>query len=335
MIGTGDLSELALGWATYGVGDQMSHYAVNASVPKTLITFMLRWVIDTGQFDADVNAVLQSVLDTEISPELIPADGDKPTADSESKVGPYEIQDFFLYYILRYGHVPSKVAFLAEHAWGDVERGPWPDLIPPDRRNAYSRAEIKHWLGVFLFRFFQISQFKRTAIPNAPKVGLGRLALAARRLARAERRARDGVARRATPERARLGALDELGELRPLGGLLDEAVDVGTQARQLLLAGRCAGVHQHGDLAQVAQALERLPAVELGHPHVEHHEVGPDLVERAQAAPAVLGGDDLMARPLQLHAQHEGEIGRVVDDQDARHPHMMWNRRRKRDPAKG
>ena len=173
VIGTGDLSELALGWATYGVGDQMSHYAVNASVPKTLISFMLRWVIDTGQFDADVNAVLQSVLDTEISPELIPADGDKPTADSESKVGPYEIQDFFLYYILRYGHAPSKVAFLAEHAWGDVERGPWPDLIPPDRRNAYPRAAVKHWLGVFLFRFFQISQFKRTAIPNAPKVGSG------------------------------------------------------------------------------------------------------------------------------------------------------------------
>jgi len=142
-------------------------------VPKTLISFMLRWVIDTGQFDADVNAVLQSVLDTEISPELIPADGDKPTADSESKVGPYEIQDFFLYYILRYGHAPSKVAFLAEHAWGDVERGPWPDLIPPDRRNAYPRAAVKHWLGVFLFRFFQISQFKRTAIPNAPKVGSG------------------------------------------------------------------------------------------------------------------------------------------------------------------
>ena len=173
MIGTGDLSELALGWATYGVGDQMSHYAVNASVPKSLISFMLRWVIDTGQFEDEVNAVLQSVLDTEISPELIPGDGDKPTADSESKVGPYELQDFFLYYILRFGYLPSKVAFLAEHAWGDVERGPWPDLIPPDRRHDYPRAEIKHWLEVFLFRFFQISQFKRSAIPNAPKVGSG------------------------------------------------------------------------------------------------------------------------------------------------------------------
>ncbi len=122
MIGTGDLSELALGWATYGVGDQMSHYAVNASVPKTLISFMLRWVIDTGQHDDDVNAVLQSVLDTEISPELIPGDGDKPIADTESKVGPYELQDFFLFYILRFGYLPSKVAFLARHAWGDRTR---------------------------------------------------------------------------------------------------------------------------------------------------------------------------------------------------------------------
>lgn len=173
VIGTGDLSELALGWSTYGVGDQMSHYAVNASVPKTLISFMLRWVIDTQQFDDAVNDVLQSVLDTEISPELIPGDGDKPTADSESKVGPYELQDFFLFYILRFGYRPSKVAFLAQHAWSSRDRGPWPDLIPAERRNEYSLAEIKHWLEVFLDRFFRLSQFKRTAIPNAPKVGTG------------------------------------------------------------------------------------------------------------------------------------------------------------------
>jgi len=173
VIGTGDLSELALGWATYGVGDQMSHYAVNASVPKTLISFMLRWVIDTEQFDPAVNEVLQSVLDTEISPELIPGEGDKPTADSESKVGPYELQDFLLFYTLRFGYRPSKVAFLARHAWGDRERGPWPDLIPEERRNQYSLAEIKHWLEVFLDRFFRLSQFKRSAIPNAPKVGSG------------------------------------------------------------------------------------------------------------------------------------------------------------------
>jgi len=173
VIGTGDLSELALGWATYGVGDQMSHYAVNASVPKTLISFMLRWVIDTEQFEPAVNEVLQSVLDTEISPELIPGEGDKPTSDTESKVGPYELQDFFLFYILRFGYRPSKVAFMAEHAWGDRDRGPWLDLIPDAKRNEYSREDVKRWLEVFLDRFFRISQFKRTAIPNSPKVGSG------------------------------------------------------------------------------------------------------------------------------------------------------------------
>ena len=135
--------------------------------------FLIRWAIDTGQFGADVNEVLQSVLDTQISPELIPAESDEPTADSESKVGPYELQDFFLFHVLRFGYRPSKVAFLAEHAWGDRERGPWPDLIPEAARNEYSRADIKHWLGVFLERFFHLSQFKRSAIPNAPKVGTG------------------------------------------------------------------------------------------------------------------------------------------------------------------
>ncbi len=173
VVGTGDLSELALGWATYGVGDQMSHYSVNASVPKTLIQFLLRWAIDTGQFE-EAGEVLQSVIDTEISPELVPGeDDDAPGQGSESKVGPYELQDFFLYYVLRYGYSPSKVAYLAHHAWHDRETGTWPDLIPPDRRNEYSLADIKHWLEVFLDRFFRTSQFKRSAIPNAPKVGSG------------------------------------------------------------------------------------------------------------------------------------------------------------------
>jgi NAD+ synthase (glutamine-hydrolysing) len=176
VVGTGDLSELALGWSTYGVGDQMSHYNVNASVPKTLIQFLLRWAIDTGQYSEQASEVLQSVLDTAISPELIPAqdpDADRPGADSESIVGPYELQDFFLYYMLRFGYHPSKVAFLAHHAWGDRERGRWPDLIPAERRHQYSLAEIKHWLGLFLERFFHTSQFKRSALPNAPKVGSG------------------------------------------------------------------------------------------------------------------------------------------------------------------
>jgi NAD+ synthase (glutamine-hydrolysing) len=175
VLGTGDLSELALGWATYGVGDQMSHYHVNASVPKTLIQFMVRWAIDTDQFGSEVNEVLDSVLNTEISPELVPSSGENgdELQGSEKVVGPYEIQDFFLYYILRFGYSPSKVAYLAWHAWGDRGSGSWPDLIPDERRHEYSLAEIKHWLGVFLERFFHISQFKRSAMPNAPKVGSG------------------------------------------------------------------------------------------------------------------------------------------------------------------
>jgi NAD+ synthase (glutamine-hydrolysing) len=175
VVGTGDLSELALGWSTYGVGDQMSHYNVNASVPKTLIQFIVRWAIDTQQFEDEVSEVLQRVLDTEISPELVPADedGDGQLQGSEKVVGPYELQDFFLYYVLRFGYRPSKLAYLASHAWGHRERGDWPDLIPDDRRNEYSLEEIKHWLEVFLDRFFRMSQFKRSAVPNAPKVGSG------------------------------------------------------------------------------------------------------------------------------------------------------------------
>jgi NAD+ synthase (glutamine-hydrolysing) len=176
VVGTGDLSELALGWSTYGVGDQMSHYNVNASVPKTLIQFLLRWAIDTDQYSPEAGEVLQAVLNTEISPELIPRSGsdtDEPGADSESVVGPYELQDFFLYYTLRFGFRPAKVAFLAAHAWGDRERGIWPDLVPIQGRNEYTLAEIKHWLGVFLERFFHTSQFKRSALPNGPKVGSG------------------------------------------------------------------------------------------------------------------------------------------------------------------
>jgi NAD+ synthase (glutamine-hydrolysing) len=173
VVGTGDLSELALGWSTYGVGDQMSHYNVNASVPKTLIQFLIRWAIDTRQHDPEASRTLQSIVDTEISPELIPADRDEPGADSETIVGPYELQDFFLYYTLRFGYRPSKVAYLAHHAWSDKTTGPWPDLIPPERRNQYTMAEIKHWLEIFLDRFFRTSQFKRSAQPNAPKVGSG------------------------------------------------------------------------------------------------------------------------------------------------------------------
>jgi NAD+ synthase (glutamine-hydrolysing) len=175
VLGTGDLSELALGWATYGVGDQMSHYHVNGSVPKTLIQFLLRWAIDTDQFGPDVDEVLDSVLNTEISPELVPSSPENggELQRSEKVVGPYELQDFFLYYTVRFGYSPAKVAYLAHHAWSDRDAGSWPDLIPVEHRNQYTLAEIKHWLGVFLERFFHTSQFKRSAIPNAPKVGSG------------------------------------------------------------------------------------------------------------------------------------------------------------------
>lgn len=176
VLGTGDLSELALGWATYGVGDHMSHYNVNGSVPKTLIQYLIRWVAQTNQFGQDTSATLYSILDTEISPELVPhAEGDntRPAQSTEAKIGPYELQDFNIYYTTRFGFRPSKVAFLSYSAWHDRAAGTWPALLPEEKRHVYGLATIKHWLEVFLFRFFQISQFKRSAAPNGPKVGSG------------------------------------------------------------------------------------------------------------------------------------------------------------------
>ncbi len=175
VVGTGDLSELALGWATYGVGDQMSHYHVNASVPKTLIQYLIRWVANSGGFDDRVGAALRSILETEISPELVPVPAveRRGLQSSEAAVGPFELQDFHLYYITRFGFRPSKVAYLAQHAWGSRGRGQWPQLIPPEKRHEYDLATIVKWLEVFLYRFFKTSQFKRSAIPNAPKVGSG------------------------------------------------------------------------------------------------------------------------------------------------------------------
>jgi NAD+ synthase (glutamine-hydrolysing) len=175
VVGTGDLSELALGWNTYGVGDHMSHYNVNVSVPKTLIQYLIRWIIQTGQFEQQTNAILQSILETEISPELIPGTDDKgvPEQRTEEKIGPYEMQDFNLYYISRYGFRPGKVAFLAHHAWNDRTKGLWPEGLPPEKQNEYDLPAIKKWLEVFLWRFFKTSQFKRSAMPNGPKVGSG------------------------------------------------------------------------------------------------------------------------------------------------------------------
>jgi NAD+ synthase (glutamine-hydrolysing) len=175
VIGTGDLSELALGWCTYGVGDHMSHYNVNASVPKTLISYLVRWVAETSQIGGSGGEVLLNILNTEISPELVPGkageDG-KPAQSTQSVIGPYELQDFTLYYILRYGFKPSKVAFLEYSAWKDRDEGRWPD---GDHlaRNEYDLAAIKRFMSIFLFRFFKTSQFKRTCVPNGPKVGNG------------------------------------------------------------------------------------------------------------------------------------------------------------------
>jgi NAD+ synthase (glutamine-hydrolysing) len=173
VLGTGDLSEIALGWSTYGVGDHMSHYNVNASVSKTLIQHLIRWVIHSNDFDADTNATLDRVLNTIISPELVPAGADGQLQSTEDRIGPYALHDFALYYISRYGLKPSKVAFLAWHAWKDAGAGAWPPGFPDDKRRAYTLAEIKHWLQNFLFRFFTISQFKRSASPNGPKVTSG------------------------------------------------------------------------------------------------------------------------------------------------------------------
>jgi len=173
VVGTGDLSELALGWTTYGVGDQMSHYNVNASVPKTLIQYLLRWVIGAGQVDDATAKVLQSVLDTAISPELIPSNGSEVGQETEAIVGPFALQDFFLYFTSRFGYRPSKVAYLALEAWGDPARGEWPADLPAALRCRYDLATIAHWLESFLDRFFRTSQFKRTAMPNGPKVGSG------------------------------------------------------------------------------------------------------------------------------------------------------------------
>jgi NAD+ synthase (glutamine-hydrolysing) len=172
VVGTGDLSELALGWCTYGVGDHMSHYGVNASVPKTLIQYLIRWAADARMFGESASAAMRDVLETEISPELIPAGEHGMIQLSEATVGPYELQDFNLYYLLRFGYRPSKVAFLAWSAWHDISQGAWPDL-PEEKRHRYGIAEIKRWLAVFLQRFFEQQQYKRSCLPNAPKVGSG------------------------------------------------------------------------------------------------------------------------------------------------------------------
>ncbi|GAA2180056.1 NAD(+) synthase [Brooklawnia cerclae] len=172
VLGTGDLSELALGWCTYGVGDQMSHYGVNAGVPKTLIQHLIRWVISTGTFDDHVNTVLASILGTEITPELVPQGADGKVQSTQDTIGPYNLHDFALYWTLRHGLRPTRIAFLAEHAWADAQAGSWPEGYPADERVGYDLATIKKWLTMFGRRFYA-NQFKRSALPNGPKVVAG------------------------------------------------------------------------------------------------------------------------------------------------------------------
>ena len=172
VIGTSDLSELALGYTTYGVGDHMAHYHVNASVPKTLIQYLIRWAAKTDQFGPRSRGCSR--------PSSRPRSrrsscrrGVGQAQLAEEEIGPYELQDFNLYYLSRFGFRPSRVAYLAYNAWSDRNRGEWPDLLPPEKRHQYDLATIRKWLEVFLLRFFATSQFKRSALPNAPKVGSG------------------------------------------------------------------------------------------------------------------------------------------------------------------
>ncbi len=172
VVGTGDLSELALGWCTYGVGDQMSHYSVNAGVPKTLVQHLIRWVISSGDFGEETNDVLKEILEQEITPELIPVEEGKKPQATQDTVGPYNLQDFSLYHVVRLGYRPRKIAFLAWHAWRDADLGEWPPGFPEDAHVAYDLTEVKTWLELFLRRFFA-NQFKRSALPNGPKVSAG------------------------------------------------------------------------------------------------------------------------------------------------------------------
>ena len=152
VVGTGDLSEIALGWNTF-TGDHISHYNVNAGVPKTLVKYVVEWVSEKDDLRA-AKKVLKDVLATPISPELVKSSGTKITQKTEDLIGPYELHDFFLYHFLRWGSGPRKILYLAEQAFG----------------KKYSRQTIKKWLRVFIERFFK-NQWKRSVMPDGPKVG--------------------------------------------------------------------------------------------------------------------------------------------------------------------
>lgn len=155
VLGTGDLSELALGWCTM-FGDHASHYGVNSGIPKTLISYLIRWTADVVfEQETAVRDVLLDILDTPISPELLPPHEREIAQKTEEKIGPYELHDFFIYYFLRFGFTPSRIARMALHAFD----------------GKYGLPEIKSWLRVFIVRFFQ-NQFKRNCLPEGPKVGM-------------------------------------------------------------------------------------------------------------------------------------------------------------------
>jgi NAD+ synthase (glutamine-hydrolysing) len=154
VVGTSDVSELALGWCTYN-GDHLSMYNPNASIPKTLVKFLVRWVAE-NEFEGEARRILLDVVGTEISPELLPTGQDEQAVQATEKVvGPYELHDFFLYHFLRFGETPEKILFLAGQTEFDCK---------------YTAEELCHWLGVFIKRFFA-SQFKRSCLPDGPKVG--------------------------------------------------------------------------------------------------------------------------------------------------------------------
>lgn len=155
VLGTGDLSELALGWATYN-GDHMSMYGVNAGVPKTLVKHLVDYYAHQPSTSDSVRSLLLDIIDTPISPELVPAAADGEILQkTEDLVGPYELHDFYLYYMLRYGFTPERIYFLARHAFTQEQ---------------YDDATLRKWLDTFMKRFFQ-QQFKRSCLPDGPKVG--------------------------------------------------------------------------------------------------------------------------------------------------------------------
>ncbi len=203
VLGTGDLSELALGWATYGVGDQMSHYNVNAGVPKTLIQHLIRWVVSSHQFEDTVDEVLTAILETEISPELVPGEELQST---ESQIGPYALHDFTLFHVLRFGFRPTKIGFLAWHAWSDRERHEWPPNFPEAKRTAYDEAEIREWLERVLQALLRLRPVQALGAAERPQGLARRLALAARRLACPVRLDGSGLAARPRALAAALSA---------------------------------------------------------------------------------------------------------------------------------